>query len=163
MIYIAMYLVAIVAANLTTAVFGPNMSILNAFLFIGLDLTARDHLHEAWHRRGLIWKMTLLVASGSILSWIVNRNAGQIAVASFLSFALSGLVDALIYSWLFKHKRMIKVNGSNLSSALVDSIAFPALAFGFPIRWDIMLWQFVAKALGGFFWSLVLVRKGKRQ
>lgn len=47
MLYVIMYLVAIVLANLTVAAFGPRMVIVNAFLFIGLDLTARDRLHDA--------------------------------------------------------------------------------------------------------------------
>ena len=46
---ISMYLTAIVMANLLTVKFGPKISILNAFLFIGLDLTSRDKLHELWH------------------------------------------------------------------------------------------------------------------
>jgi hypothetical protein len=58
---IALYLAAIVAANLSVAYFGPASTIVNAFLFIGLDLTARDRLHDAWHGRGLAWKMTLLI------------------------------------------------------------------------------------------------------
>ena len=42
---VGLYLVAIIAANLLVAKFGPAISIVNAFLFIGLDLTARDKLH----------------------------------------------------------------------------------------------------------------------
>ena len=55
--YISAYLVAIVAANLLVAHFGHGVAVLNAFLFIGLDLTARDGLHEAWRNCGLVWKM----------------------------------------------------------------------------------------------------------
>jgi len=48
MILVSLYLVAIVAANLSVAYFGASASIFNAFLFIGLDLTTRDLLHEQW-------------------------------------------------------------------------------------------------------------------
>ena len=43
---------AIVAANLTTAAWGADWSIVNAFLLVGLVLTTRDALDEL-HRRGL--------------------------------------------------------------------------------------------------------------
>lgn len=45
---ILMYLAAIVAANLLVARFGPSVVVLNAFLFIGLDITTRDSLHDRW-------------------------------------------------------------------------------------------------------------------
>jgi len=159
MIYVGLYLIAIVCANLIIAQYGPAMAIPVAFLFIGLDLTARDHLHEAWHRRGLVWKMALLIGSGSALSWFLNRNAGQIALASFVAFACAGLADGLMYHWLFSKGKgkLFKINGSNLVSAGVDSLVFPALAFGFPLLWPIMLGQFAAKTLGGAAWSLILV------
>lgn len=156
MFYIVMYLAAIVCANLIIAQFGPVMAIPVAFLFIGLDLTARDHLHEAWHRRGLVWKMALLIGAGSALSWFLNRDAGRIALASFIAFAGAGVTDALIYHLLGDKARLLKINGSNLGSAAVDSILFPALAFGFPLLWAIMLGQFAAKVLGGGAWSLVI-------
>jgi len=154
---IILYLTAIITANLLTAHFGPSMSIINAFLFIGLDLTARDHLHETWRRQGLVWKMALLIATGSALSYVLNRNAGPIALASFVAFTGAGLADALTYHALGDRVRLVKINGSNVVSAAVDSILFPALAFGFPLLWPVMLGQFAAKTLGGAAWSLVLV------
>lgn len=159
MIYITMYLAAIILANLSVATFGPAVSILNAFLFIGLDLTARDKLHERWQGRGLVWKMLLLIAAGSVLSWILNRNAGTIALASFIAFASAASVDTLLYHLLRGRVYLVKVNGSNVASAAVDSLIFPALAFGFPLLWGIVIGQFFAKVAGGFLWSLVLQRR----
>lgn len=155
--YVFLYLVAIVLANLTVAWFGPKMTIINAFLFIGLDLTARDYLHDAWHGRGLVWKMAGLIAAGSIITLVLNRNAGQIAVASFVAFSLAAITDAVIYHMLGKYPRWLRINGSNVPSAAVDSIVFPTLAFGgfLPL---ITLGQFAAKVLGGFIWSLILRR-----
>jgi len=103
--------------------------------------------------------MFILIATGSVLSYAVNRNAGQIALASFVAFALAGAADVLVYQLLFRQKRIVKINGSNFVSAGVDSVAFPALAFGFPLRWDVMLGQFVAKMIGGFVWSLMLNKR----
>ena len=62
---IGAYLAAIVAANLSVATFGPAVSVANAFVFIALDLSSRDRLHEAWTGRGLAWRMAALIASGS--------------------------------------------------------------------------------------------------
>ena len=39
-ILVAAYLVAIVLANLSVAAWGPSVAIVNAFLFIALDLTS---------------------------------------------------------------------------------------------------------------------------
>jgi queuosine precursor transporter len=153
---VALYLTAIVAANLLVTTYGPSISILNAFLFIGLDLTTRDALHEAWRGHHLAAKMTALIAAGSILSYVLSRNAGPIALASFVAFAAAATVDSLAYIALHERSYMVKVNGSNVLSAAVDSLIFPALAFGFPLLWPIVLGQFVAKVAGGWIWSVVL-------
>lgn len=156
MIYIALYLIAIIGANLSTAYFGPSASVLNAFLFIGLDLTGRDKLHEAWQGRHLWLKMLALITAGSLLSYLLNRNAGPIAIASFAAFIGAGLADTAVYTLLGHHSRFLKINGSNTVAAAVDSLLFPILAFGFPPMWGIILGQFLAKTLGGFLWSLIL-------
>lgn len=161
MIYILMYLLAAVLANLSVAYFGAGSTIVNAFLFIGLDLTARDKLHEAWHGNYLWAKMFALIAAGSLISYLLNRNAGMIAIASLAAFAVAGLVDAIAYQFLYDKKWMVKVNGSNVFSALADSLVFPTIAFGgfLPL---IVLGQFTAKVLGGFIWSWIIARVSKK-
>lgn len=155
---VALYLAAIVGANLITTHFGPSASIIMAFLFIGLDLTTRDSLHDAWHGRGLWWRMFALIAAGSALSYAINHSAQRIAVASLVSFAATGVVDAIIYQILRRRKWMTKVTGSNVISALVDSVLFPTLAFGafLPL---IVLGQFGAKTVGGLLWAVYLKSK----
>lgn len=154
MFYVVLYLVAIVLANLSVAAFGPAVVIINAFIFIGLDLTVRDHLHDAWRGNNLIVKMTALIASGSILSWVLNRDVGQIALASFVAFAAAASVDSVVYYLLGRYPRWLRINGSNIPSAFVDSLIFPTIAFG-AFLWPIVLGQFVAKVLGGFVWSII--------
>jgi queuosine precursor transporter len=154
MIYIALYLVAIVLANLSVAAFGPSVAVLNAFLFIGLDLTARDQLHEAWRDNHLLLKMAALIATGSVLSYLLNRNAAQIALASFVAFAAAAIVDTIVYQLLGGYPRILRINGSNIPSAAVDSFIFPTLAFG-QLLWPIIIGQFLAKTAGGFIWSLI--------
>lgn len=154
--YVILYLVAIVLANLSVVYFGPSAAVVNAFIFIGLDLTTRDELHERWHGRNLWLKMACLIAAGSLLSWFLNRDAGRIALASFAAFAGAGVADALAYHWLHGQVRFVKINGSNVAGAAVDSVLFPLLAFGWPPLWLIMVGQFVAKVGGGFVWSIAL-------
>jgi hypothetical protein len=153
--FVLLYLTAIVLANLSTAYFGPSASIVNAFLFIGLDLTSRDKMHDAWCGYGFVWKMGALIATGSLLSWLLNRNAGAIALASFVAFAAAALVDTLAYHVLRERTKIIRINGSNVLSAAVDSLVFPTLAFGV-FALAITAGQFAAKVLGGYVWSLIL-------
>lgn len=101
--------------------------------------------------------MALLIALGSFLSWWLNREAGPIAIASFVAFAASGSVDATIYHWLRHQSWFVRVNGSNLLGAAVDSVIFPTLAFGGLLPW-IVIGQFAAKVFGGLLWSLCLRR-----
>jgi hypothetical protein len=155
---IVFYLAAIVAANLVVAQFGAWITPYTAALFIGFDLVGRDHLHEQWQGRGLWWKMALLIGTGSLLSAFLNWNALPIALASCVAFAASNTTDSVTYALLGEHSRMVKMNGSNLISAAVDSIVFPTLAFGVLMP-EIVIAQWVAKVLGGFIWSLLLNRK----
>lgn len=155
---VALYLIAIIAANLSVAYFGPVAVILNSFVFIALDLVSRDALHDRWKGSGLLWRMAALIATGSVLSWLLNRNAGPIALASFVAFAAAATVDTLGYQLLRKQPWFLRVNGSNVPSAIVDSVVFLWLAFGVgalvlaPI-------QVLAKISGGVIWSWILARR----
>lgn len=154
----ALYLGAVIIANLIVARCGPSASVWTAFLFIGLDLTSRDHLHEAWRRQGLAWKMSLLIGCGSWISFWLNKDSGRIALASAIAFFLAAIIDACIYGLLHGKSRFVKINGSNLVGAMVDSFVFPTLAFR-EIMPVLVLGQFLAKAGGGFVWSLILKRE----
>lgn len=162
LILVALYLVAIVAANLAVATFGPTITPVTAFLLIGLDLTTRDALHDRWRHRHLPARMALLIATGSLVSWLINPAAGRIAVASALAFALAATADALTYHFARHRPWLQRANASNLAGAAVDSLAFPTLAFGALLPWIVAL-QFAAKVLGGLVWSLVLLRIRPRE
>ena len=159
---VALYLAAVVAANLSVATFGPAASILNAFLFIGLDLTLRDRLHDAWGGRQLVARMALLIAAGGAISYLLNRDAGQIAVASTVAFVVAGTLDGVTYQLLGDRARLVRINGSNVVGAAADSLIFPTIAFGgfLPL---IVLGQFAAKVAGGFVWSLILAVPQRRR
>jgi hypothetical protein len=152
---VALYLVAIVIANLSIAAFGPSAVVVNAFLFIGLDLTLRDRLHDQWSGDGLVWKMGALIATGGAISWLLNRDAGMIAVASTVAFAGAAIADGLAYQAAHRWPRLARINASNVVGAAVDSLLFPTIAFG-SLMPALVLAQFTAKVAGGFVWSLVL-------
>ena len=144
------YAVAMVAANLLVATFGPAISPINAFILIGLDLTLRDWLHV----RLKTWQMGGLILGTGALTYLLNPAAGMIAVASAVSFLVAALVDWAIFvkttgSWI---KR---ANVSNTAGAAVDSLLFPTIAFG-ALMPEIIAYQFAAKVCGGAVWSYVL-------
>lgn len=158
MMLVAVYLIAIVAANLSVAAFGPGVSIINAFLLIGLDLSTRDALHERWQHRHLLPKMAGLVVAGSVISWLLNRDAARIAVASAVAFGAAAIADTVIYHLARRSTRLTRMNTSNSVSAAVDSLLFPTIAFGgfMPL---ITLGQYVAKVGGGAVWAWILNRQ----
>jgi uncharacterized PurR-regulated membrane protein YhhQ (DUF165 family) len=147
------YAVAMIAANLLVATFGPSVTAINAFLLIGLDLTLRDWLHVRLTKA----QMGLLILSASLLTYLLNPDASMIAVASAIAFLLAALVDWFVFvrttgSWI---KR---ANISNTASAGVDSLVFPTIAFG-SLMPEIVAMQFVAKILGGGLWAWILNKK----
>lgn len=149
---IFIYAVAMTLANLSIATFGVWISPINAFIFIGLDLTLRDWLHVKLK----MWQMGALIASTGLLTYALNPAAGMIAVASAVSFSLAAIADWAVFtkitgSW-FK-----RANVSNVAGAAVDSIAFPTIAFGVLMP-EIIAMQFVAKILGGSIWSYLLMK-----
>jgi len=158
MLSVLVFLLAIVAANLSVAYFGPVSTPFNAFILIGLDLSLRDRIHEKWHGNHLALKMFGLICAGAAITYLLNRGAGMICVGSVVAFSGALIVDAVIYQRLIKKSRLIKMNGSNVGSALTDSILFPTIAFGSFMPW-IVLFQFLAKVIGGAFWAWILTKK----
>lgn len=178
MFLIVVYLLAIVIANLNVSLFQAYavqlltaVTLINAAMFIALDLTTRDTLHERW--QGRVWRnMFRLVFAGSALSALTvfafNALFGlglsaSAPLASFAAFAAAGIADTFIYQLLHRQPRWIKMIGSNTVSAAVDSLVFPILAFvvlapvmpleaALTISW----WQFVAKFGGGVVWTIIL-------
>lgn len=149
---LAVYVLAMTAANISIAFFGPWVSPINAFIFIGLDLTLRDWLHQRINK----WQMVSLIVLSGLVTWVLNPGAGMIAVASAASFVIAGFVDYAVFSksngtWMERSTK------SNVAGAAVDSVAFPTIAFG-SLMPEIVLMQFFAKVAGGFVWQKVLNR-----
>jgi len=148
---ITIYIAAMVIANQMVWWLGPWVSPLNAFVLIGLDLTLRDVMHERLAR----WQLAGVIVVGGVITWLLNPGAARIAIASAVAFIVAALADWLAYSALRSKPWMVRVNGSNLVGAAVDSVLFPTIAFGVFLPWIIAL-QFAAKTAGGALWSLAL-------
>jgi uncharacterized PurR-regulated membrane protein YhhQ (DUF165 family) len=147
------YAVAMIAANLLVATFGPSVTAINAFLLIGLDLTLRDWLHF----RLKTWQMASLIIGTGLITYGLNPASGMIAIASAVSFLTASIVDWAIFvkttgTWI---KR---ANISNTAGSAVDSLLFPTIAFG-ALMPEIVAFQFIAKVCGGAVWSYILEKK----
>ena len=155
MIYFAVtiYASAIILANLLVAQFGPSITPLNAFFLIGLDLALRNYLALSLKT----WQMAVMILGTGLLSYLINPASGMIAVASGVAFTAAALADWATFNsvtgaWM---KRNF---AGNSVGALVDSIAFPTLAFGslMPV---IVLAQFAAKVAGGTAWGYLIQKR----
>ena len=157
MIYAGIYIAALVAANLLVAWLGVWFSLINAFVLIGLDLSLRDKLHDLWEGEKLPIKMGGLIATASVVSYAINPATGMIAFASLAAFSLSMVADSVVYQYLKYKDKVIRINGSNIAGAAVDSVVFPTIAFG-GLMLEIVALQFLAKVVGGFIWGKILNR-----
>ena len=151
------YIAVLVAANLLVAWLGPWFSPINAFFLIGLDLSLRDKLHDAWQGRQLALKMGGLVVAAGLVSYLLNPATGKIAMASIIAFVCATTVDAVTYQLLRKRSWIQRTNGSNMAGAATDSLLFPTIAFGGLLP-HIVAMQFLAKVAGGAVWSVLLNR-----
>lgn len=145
------YILAICAANLLVAKFGPWITPVNAFFLVGLDMVLRDVLHE---RHGAIRSVLLSVVAG-LISYFINPASGIIALASVVAFVASSLANAAVYQALIRKSWLKKSNAGNVVAAAVDSMIFPLIAFGafMPL---IIASQFLFKVFGGAIWSILL-------
>ena len=79
-----------------------------------------------WRGEHLVWKMGGLIVTGGLISFLLNRDAAQIAVASTVAFVAASVTDAIVFHVLRRRGFLVRANGSNVPAAAVDSIVFPA-------------------------------------
>jgi len=166
-IAVVFYLLTIVAANLIVSSYGmvnvfAGISVVHvtAFLLIAPDFTLRDYIHDKWKDN---WKknMSILIITGSIITYLLNTDSLNIAVASTVAFFSAAVIDSIVYKYMEKHKWFYRVNTSNFLSTVTDSIIFLSIAFGFSIVPIII--QILAKYSGAFIWSLILNKEYKKE
>lgn len=128
MIWLALFLGTIVAANWAIDAFGVvpvgfGLMAPAAVYFVGIALTLRDLAHDAVGR-GMI---VLAILVGAALSAIV---APELALASGVAFLVSELADLAVYTPLRRRGRILAVAASNAVGLVLDSLIFLQLAFG---------------------------------
>lgn len=162
---VVVYLAAIIAANLIIGLVGPAAVIPVGLALIGLDLVARDKLHDrlaARGRRALVAGMGALIAAGGAISYGIalatgdGPLVGRIALASCAAFTLATVIDAVVYHRLAQARPFVRSSVSNVPAAAADSYLFLALAFPGPAPLLLVAGQFAAKAIGGLAWAAVL-------
>ena len=158
------FLVAIVAANLTTTHYAklghPEVSIYTALGLIAFDFVVRDLLHDWYAGRRRLLVLGGLILAGSALSYLANHDAAEIAKWSAVAFAAAMTVDSLVYQAARRYGWLERSNLSNVAGALVDSAVFCA-GVGFPFV--VAFGQFTAKTAGGVLFSLLLARMATRR
>lgn len=161
MLAVAAYLAAACAANVAVTLFGYAALPFTAAALIPFDLTARDVLHDRWHGNWLGLRMTMLVASGSLVAWLLCNGSPAVCLASAVSFCVAGIVDTVAYALLSKSPKWHRMNASNVASSVADSICFPLVAFGV-VSPALAATQVLLKVAGGAAWvTLFLWMKSK--
>ena len=144
------YVLVIVTANLSTTYFGLWVTPLNAFVLIGVELVLRDVMHESLSKI----RMLSIVVFAGIISFLINADSKNIAIASFVAIVVSCFVDYYVYHKT-KGTWIKRSNTSNFFSGFTDSLIFPLIAFGVFNPYVFVL-QWLAKFVGGFIWTLLL-------
>jgi len=157
---ISLYLAAFTLANFIVLWFGKTGLIFTALLLIPFDFVMRCMFHEQWKGIELIAKLGALVAVSSAITYLINQDAKNIALASVGGFISAQIVAGIFYQLTIKKSYFIKVNGSDAVGIILDSIVFQMIAFGF-ITYEITLSQTLLKIIGGFFWYWVIFVKLK--
>lgn len=161
-IKISIYLLAFVLANFIVLWFGANGLIFTALFLIPFDFVMRCIFHETWKGIELIFKMSILVTIAGLISYLINYNTKEIALASVIGFSSAQIFSGIFYQTFINKNYFIKVNGSDAIGIIADSIAFQLFAFGI-INWNVFISQFILKIIGGLFWYWIIFVKFKLQ
>jgi len=150
---VALFLAAIVTANMAVAVYGQAALVVTAWVVIPFDMLTRDLLHERWRDDRLVLRMGGLVLLGGVITIALNWTSWRIAAGSCTAFALAMTVNSVVFERLIERtSRFGRMTASNAAAAIVDSVAFPLIALG---TLDLILSaaQASSKIIGGIVWS----------
>lgn len=120
----------------------------SGFVWVGISLTLRDLLQRTLGARFTI----AAIVAGAGLSALLNIDA-SLALASGVTFLFAELLDLSVYTPLQERNLGAAAIASNVVGAIVDSVIFLWLAFGWDTVADFAVWQ----ALGKFEWSLLFL------
>lgn len=132
---IALYVLAIIAANIVTAHYAPfemwGLLVPQGTFLIGLTFILRDLVQMKYGKRDTYIVIGIALVL-SAMSTEMLGNGIRIVVASAISFALSEALDTEIFT-RWRGKLLSRVFLSGAAGSIVDSFIFTLVA-GFPIR-----------------------------
>lgn len=142
---IAVYVAAIVAANVLTARFGLvpvgfGLIATAGTYAAGVALLSRDFVQRY---AGVRWSLAA-VGVGIVISWFLASPA--LALASAAGFAVSELVDTGLFTLVRRRGFVRAALLSCVVSAPLDTVVFLSIA-GFPLTWQTVAGQVVGKVL----------------
>lgn len=129
LVVLAAYIATIPAANWAVAHYGAvpvgfgYMAPAGVYA-VGVALVLRDLAREAAGRAAVF----AAIAVGAVVSYLLADP--MLAVASTAAFALSELLDFVVYEPLRRRGLMVAMLASNVVGLLADSLVFLSLAFG---------------------------------
>jgi len=123
---------------------GFGLETTSGVVFIGLSLALRDALQEATRAVSVV----ALILVGGVASALVNWHVG---FASAVSYVASEFLDFAVYTPLRERSVISASIVSNTLGALVDSLIFLALAFG----WSVALELAPGNVIGKVEWGIV--------
>jgi uncharacterized PurR-regulated membrane protein YhhQ (DUF165 family) len=159
-IKISTYLIAFTLANFTVLWFGANGLIFTALFLIPFDFVMRCMFHEQWKGIELILKLGALVCVSGLITFLINREAQEIALASVGGFVSAQIIAGIFYQTVINKSYFVKVNGSDSLGIIFDSLIFQIIAFGV-ITPSITISQILLKIAGGLFWYWIIFVKYK--
>lgn len=111
----------------------------SGFIMVGISLTLRDLVQRLL---GPSWT-ALGIVVGAVLSLLVAD--ADLAVASGVTFLVAEALDFGVYTPLQDRRLTLAVLASNAVGAVVDSVLFLVLAFGWSSVSDFALGQIIGK------------------
>lgn len=156
---LALYVGAIVAANVLTANLGLvpvgfGLLATAGTYAAGFALLARDFVQR---HAGIRWALSAVIV-GIVLSWFLATPA--LALASAAAFACAELVDTALFTIVRRRGFIRAALLSCMASAPIDTFVFLAIA-GFPLTWQTVLGQFIGKVLWASIAPLLIYGMGR--
>lgn len=161
---ISLYLLSFISANLIVKHFGAYGLWFSSFLLIPFDFVCRCLLHEKWKGIKLILNLACLTIASGLITYLINFQAKNIALASVAGFSVAQLFAGIWYQF-YKYKNanwFFKVNGSDLIGIIFDSVVFQLIAFS-TLNPLITAGQVAIKFAGGLLWYYILFTRLKLQ
>lgn len=155
LLLICSYIGLFALANLMVSWFGVWVTPFNALIIIAADMVIRDRIQFSM---GFAMSLYACFMAG-LVTVVIAPDAGMIALASCASVILAGVASAVTFK-VRSGDFYRKAYPANISAALVDSIAFPLIAFG-SVMPGVTIAQFAAKVIGATVILMILKRLSK--